>query len=136
MHPAWSCGLLTKAPSIIARSRISSVSPWTSPEFDHRTRRALQRLALRHELQLRPAWAHGSRLEERADVGTLGLLGRACPTPAPYRDRGIGPTEAFNRTSRLVLTKTSPELTFIGSPRTRPIVPAPLQLNRAPCGEF
>ena len=32
--------LLTKAPSTTARSPISSVSPWTSPEFDHRSRRA------------------------------------------------------------------------------------------------
>ena len=38
--PAWSCGLLTKAPSIIVHSPISRVSPWTSPDFDHRTRRA------------------------------------------------------------------------------------------------
>jgi len=36
----WSCGLLTKAPSTTARSPISSVSPWTSPDFAHRTRRA------------------------------------------------------------------------------------------------
>ena len=33
--PAWSCGLLTKAPSTTARSPISSVSPWTSPDFEH-----------------------------------------------------------------------------------------------------
>ncbi len=39
-RPAWSCGLLTKARSTTARSPISSVSPWTSPELDHRTRRA------------------------------------------------------------------------------------------------
>ena len=39
-HPAWSCGLLTRAPSSTVRSPISSVSPWTSPDFDHRTRRA------------------------------------------------------------------------------------------------
>ena len=31
-RPAWCCGLLMKAPSIIVRSPISSVSPWTSPD--------------------------------------------------------------------------------------------------------
>ena len=40
VRPAWSCGPLTKAPSSTVRSPISSVSPWTSPDFDHRTRRA------------------------------------------------------------------------------------------------
>jgi uncharacterized protein len=35
-RPAWSCGLLTKAPSTTARSPISSDSPWTSPDFPRR----------------------------------------------------------------------------------------------------
>ena len=39
MHPGWSCVPPTKAPSTTARSPISSVSPWTSPEFGHRIRR-------------------------------------------------------------------------------------------------
>ena len=40
MRPAWSCGLLTKAPSTIARSPISSVSPSTSPDVEGRNRSA------------------------------------------------------------------------------------------------
>jgi predicted DNA-binding WGR domain protein len=39
-RPASSCGLSTKARSTTARSPISSVSPWTSPDFRHRTRAA------------------------------------------------------------------------------------------------
>jgi uncharacterized protein len=42
--PGWSCGLLTKVPSTTARSPISSDSPWISPDFNHRTRAADQRL--------------------------------------------------------------------------------------------
>ena len=38
--PAWSCGLLTKAPSTTAHSPISSVSPSTSLDLDHSTQRA------------------------------------------------------------------------------------------------
>jgi uncharacterized protein len=33
-RPAWSYALLTKAPSTTARSRISSVSPWISPDLE------------------------------------------------------------------------------------------------------
>ena len=47
MHPAWSCGLLTKGLSSTARSPISSVSPWTSPDFDHRTPRTHARRGAR-----------------------------------------------------------------------------------------
>jgi len=41
-----------EVPSITARSPISSVSPWTSPEFDPRNRAAHQRFAIRLELAL------------------------------------------------------------------------------------
>ncbi len=81
MRPAWSCGLLTKAPSTTARSPISSDSPWTSPEFGHRTR-ARMPIEAREGMNL----VAGRRAKRRGVHGHLPTAGvhQACRASRRY----------------------------------------------------
>ena len=70
-RPASSCGLLTKVPSIIVRSPISSVSPWTSPDL--RLAKANRgTFSARRRTSAPSLWASGAR--RQANRGAMKSL--------------------------------------------------------------
>jgi hypothetical protein len=77
----WSCGLLTKAPSTTARSPISSVSPWTSPDFAIAPG-ARMPVEAREGMNLMAC----RRAQRRSILGHLPKIGvhQACTASRPY----------------------------------------------------